>query len=302
MKHTLKITLLIVALFLIAQLVGLATVNRHIQVFEDVQTGAITIEHPDTLLGPPAEVKYKSASFLLIALLVLIGTGLLLLLIRYRVYRLWKLWFFIAVWATMAVAFGVYINWIIASVLAFALGLWKIYRPNVYIFNFTEVFVYTGIAILILPILDLFAAFGLLVLISIYDMYAVWKSKHMIKMARFQTKTKVFAGILIPYSISPKAAPLKDGKKAKAKARSAILGGGDIAFPLIFSAVVMEYLITSRGLEKSLALGLTGLISLFAAISLLILLAKAEDQKFYPAMPFLSIGCFIGYIAILILI
>src|SRR3989344_1195547 len=80
MKHTLKITLLIVALFLTAQLVGLVTVNRHIQVFEDVQTGAITIEHPDTLLGPPAEVKYKSASFLLIALLVLIGTGLPLLL------------------------------------------------------------------------------------------------------------------------------------------------------------------------------------------------------------------------------
>ncbi|MCX6706811.1 MAG: presenilin family intramembrane aspartyl protease, partial [Candidatus Woesearchaeota archaeon] len=187
MKHTLKVTLIIIALFLIAQLVGLVTINRYLQVNENAETGEVTISYPDTVLGPPAQVENKSTSFLFIGLFVLIGTGLFLLIVKYRVYRVWKLWFFLAVWATVSVALGVYLDWIVAAAIAFGLGLWKIFRPNVYIYNFTEIFIYTGIAILMLSVLNLFAAFGLLVLISLYDMYAVWKSKHMVTMAKFQT-------------------------------------------------------------------------------------------------------------------
>ncbi len=45
---------------------------------------------------------------------------------------------------------------------------------------------YTGIAILFVPILNVFWMIILLIVISIYDAYAVWKSKHMVKMANFQ--------------------------------------------------------------------------------------------------------------------
>ncbi|MBD3313870.1 hypothetical protein GF345_05505 [Candidatus Woesearchaeota archaeon] len=315
MKHTLRATLLIVALFLIAQLVGLITINQHIMVFEDVETGIITIDHPDTVLGPPPEVENKSASFVIIGVMVLIGTAILLLMIKLRVYRVWKAWFFLAVWATMAVAFGVYIDWAVAALLALGLGMWKIYRPNVWIYNLTEVFIYTGIALLIIPLLNLFAAFGLLILISLYDMYAVWKSKHMIKMAEFQTKSKVFAGLFVPYkhdgdisaAVQTKKAKQekqskKQSKKQGKKTRSAILGGGDIAFPLLFSGTVMEHLIIMEGLSKPRALSLTGIIAVTTTIALFLLLAKAEDKKFYPAMPFLSLGCLAGFIIVVLLI
>jgi hypothetical protein len=39
----------------------------------------------------------------------------------------------------------------------------------------------------------------------------------------------------------------------------------------------------------------TLIIPLFAGLALLYLLVKAEKDKFYPAMPFLSIGCLAGY-------
>ncbi|MBU0536200.1 MAG: hypothetical protein KKE20_04500, partial [Nanoarchaeota archaeon] len=245
----------------------------------------------------------------IIGLLIIIGTGLLLLLVKFRVYNVWKVWFFIAVWATLSVAFGVYLNWMVAATLAFALGLWKILKPNVFVYNFTEVFIYTGIAILMLPLLNLFAAFGLLIIISLYDMYAVWQSKHMIKMAKFQTDSKVFAGLFIPYKIPSSAQTSISGRKSKAvksgsvktKIRSAILGGGDIAFPLLFSGAVMEHLITVQGIAKPAALGLTGIIALCSGIALFILLAKAEEKKFYPAMPFLSLGCFIGSLIIFLI-
>ena len=83
--------------------------------------------------------------------------------------------------------------------LAISLAAWKILRPNVFIHNLTEVFIYGGIAALLVPIINLFSAFILLLLISIYDMYAVWKSKHMVSMAKFQSEAKVFAGLLKRY-------------------------------------------------------------------------------------------------------
>ena len=56
----------------------------------------------------------------------------------------------------------------------------------------------------------------------------------------------------------------------------------------------MEYLIIDAGFTKAYALGLTGITSITTALALGMLLMKAEKDKFYPAMPFVSAGCFIG--------
>ena len=66
--------------------------------------------------------------------------------------------------------------------------------------------------------------------------------------------------------------------------RTAILGGGDIGFPLIFAGVVLK----EWGLWQSL------IIPFFALAGLALLLYYAEEKKFYPAMPFISAGCFVG--------
>jgi len=126
-------------------------------------------------------------------------------------------------------------------------------------------------------------------LISIYDIYAVWKSKHMVKLARFQTSSRAFAGLSIPYKPPKKEDKKKLGKVEKIK--TAILGGGDIAFPLIFAGVVMK----STGFLTSL------IIPIFVSITLLILLVKSKEDRFYPAMPFLSLGCLAGYGFIILL-
>ncbi|MEK6808867.1 MAG: presenilin family intramembrane aspartyl protease, partial [Nanoarchaeota archaeon] len=172
------------------------------------------------------------------------------------------------------------------------------------IHNFTEVFIYTGITILILPFLNLFSGLMLLAFISIYDMIAVWKSKHMIKLAKFQTKSKLFAGLLLTYPTKKRytkiiGKPNEYAQKKKVEGgKTAILGGGDIAFPLMFSSAVMEHLIIVDGLQKQLAFIQSIIVSVFVTIALIILLIKSEKGKFYPAMPFLSIGCLIGYLVV----
>ncbi|MBI4149974.1 hypothetical protein HY488_01070 [Candidatus Woesearchaeota archaeon] len=316
MKHSIKITLFLVGLFLVTQLFGLTTVNKYIQPKETISpTGNITIEieHPVTVLGEPPRVENKSSSYIYIMLGVLLGTGLLFLFIKFNIQKIWKYWFLLSVFVTLAVAFGVYMNPYLAVGAAVALGWWKVYRPNVWVHNLTEIFIYTGIAIIFISILNLLSAFILLLLISVYDMIAVWKSKHMITLAKFQTEAKVFAGLFIPYKrmgrkkgeekiILPKKVLVKPTRAAHTmplppseKMKNAILGGGDIAFPLLFASAAMERLIEVNHLGKAAALGFSGIIAITSAIALLILLLKAREDTFYPAMPFITVGCFAGY-------
>jgi hypothetical protein len=88
--------------------------------------------------------------------------------------------------------------------------------------------------------------------------------------------------------------------KQEGESRSAILGGGDIAFPLLFAGSVMEELIIS-GFTREMAYFRTLLVPLFAGAALYLLFVKSEKGKFYPAMPFITVGCLIGYGLVLIM-
>jgi len=290
MKHTLKITIILVLLFFLSQIVGLAITNQYIDHEKTVETGVTAWEElPYEIERPPVE---ESSSFIYILIAVLLGTGLLMLLIKFKKVNLWKFWFFISVVMCLTIALKPFMRQEIALAISFLLALFKVVRPNIFIHNITEVFIYGGIAAILVPIMNLYAAFMSLILISIYDAYAVWKSKHMVTLAKFQTSSKVFAGLSIPYELPKKESKKKIGKVVKIeKIKTAILGGGDIAFPLIFAGVVMKNI----GFLTSL------IIPVFVSAALFILMIKSKKDKFYPAMPFLSLGCIAGYSFILLL-
>jgi len=279
--------------FVFSQVVGLAVVNEYLGPV-DVETGELTWDKlPFETERPEVE---ESSSYAYIFVAIIIGTLLALLLIKFRKVRLWKLWFFISVWLTLTIAFAAFISDLVALFLALVLALYKILKPNVYVHNFTEIFIYGGLAAIFVPIMNLFAAFMLLGIISIYDMIAVWKIKHMVTLATFQSETKLFAGLFIPYERGKKAKAEKTVRTKKTKTKivkvkNAILGGGDIGFPLIFAGVVMK----SVGFLKAL------IIPAFVTIALFLLLTKSKEDRFYPAMPFLSAGCLVGWVVVYLL-
>jgi presenilin-like A22 family membrane protease len=296
---------MLLAVFVAAQIVGLVTVLKYIDIPSTQDTGVTTFSGlPFNVERPQVE---ESTSYLYIIFAVIIGTLLLLLLIKWRKIGLWKLWFFLAVVATLTVALAAFIDGYTALVLAAILALWKIYRPNLYIHNLTEIMIYGGLAAIFIPIINIFSGIMLLILISIYDMYSVWRSRHMVRMAQFQAESKLFAGLYIPYQKPGEAKAFRRGEKKAAGegiaklAKTAVLGGGDIGFPLIFAGVVMKTLINGHVPIVS-AFWQTMIVVLFSAIALFILLVKSEKDKFYPAMPFLSIGCFVGYAIIYFLL
>ena len=143
----------------------------------------------------------------------------------------------------------------------------------------------------------------LLLAISLYDIWAVWHSKFMEKMAKYQmNKLKVFGGFFIPYASKRERARIKkirqkyekkgpralerQFEKAKIKVNLAILGGGDIIFPIIAAGVFLK----TFGLISAL------IITTFATLALIGLLLSARKGKFYPAMPFITIGLYLGMI------
>lgn len=283
MKHTIGITVLLTVMFLAAQVLGLVITDQYVDKEKTAATGetewkelpsiaGVEVERPD--MAPEISIWYIIAA-------LLVGTLIILLIMKLGKMFLWKIWFFIAITLCLQIALAAFIPDVYALVLAILLAILKLVKPNVIIHNLSELFIYGGLAVIFVPILNVMYAFVLLIALSIYDAYAVWKSKHMVKMATAQAQSGIFAGLLVPY-IMPK-------KKGKGKPKTAVLGGGDIGFPLIFAGVTLK----TTGMTDALV------ISLFAAISLFALLSLSKKDRFYPAMPFLTVGCALGYVVTL---
>ena len=297
MKHTLKVTIILVLIFLTSQVVGLAITNKYIDHEKTAETGNVTWSSlPYNLERPEVD---ESISFVYIMAAILLGTLLIFLIIKFGKILLWKVWFFLAISIALVVAFKAFMPELIAAILAVTLAGYKIFKPNIYVHNFTELFIYGGLAAIFVPIINIFSVLMILLLISIYDMIAVWKSKHMVKLAKEQSKFNIFAGLEIPYQLPSIKKPKKNVKLKKVSIKTAILGGGDIGFPLIFAGVIMKNLMLVD--PVGIAFAKTLIIPLFVSIALLILLVKSKKNKFYPAMPFLSAGCLIGYGVLLLL-
>jgi presenilin-like A22 family membrane protease len=280
-------------LFFAAQIVGLFLLNKSIASVDIDESGEIAVTYSDTLYGRP-ELE-GSDSFTYTLSMIFVGTAILLFLIKFRLYKVWKAWFFLAIFGALSISFAVLLPEILAISIALVFAYLKLYKPNIIVHNITEVFMYAGIAILIAPLFTVFWMLMMLLVISVYDAIAVWKSKHMIKLAKAQADSKMFAGLLIPYTKKHKSIKVKIPKGMQEKGiKTAILGGGDIAFPLLFAGSVMTSLIENN-ISNNIAFLLSLLIPLFSGIALLVLLLKSQKDKFYPAMPFITIGCLTGY-------
>jgi len=78
----------------------------------------------------------------------------------------------------------------------------------------------------------------------------------------------------------------KNLKKSKIKVNLAILGGGDVIFPIIAAGVMLK----TFGLIPAL------FVTAGATLGLGYLFFFAKKKKFYPAMPFISAGIFLAMI------
>ena len=312
MKHTLKITALLLSMFFLTQMIGLFVISQFPS--EQIQTtdeeGNLINKTTHNLpygLDPPPDVTPQSI-LLSIIFALFIAVMLMLILMKYRTEMLLRLWFFavasIAIGITITAIFirtGILptkvncigsfpLSWLIALIIALPLAFYKIFRRNILLHNITELAIYPGISVIFVSLLNIWTVVLLLILISLYDMYAVWHSGFMQKMAKYQIqKLRVFTGFFVPYIGKKQKQILEKARQRKLKQQRvkvsvAILGGGDVVFPIILAGVVM----IAWGFLQAV------LVSIGATLALAGLFWLSEKGKFYPAMPFITAGCFVG--------
>jgi presenilin-like A22 family membrane protease len=289
MKHNVKIISILLGMFIITQFIGLYVVDYYSQENNELPYG---------MKSPEIEQEidfYKIFPSIIIAFIIAIS--LLFFLTKFNINFVLKLWFFIVVAIALGISFNSFLPAyknisIIVFVIALGFSFFKIYKRDFLIHNLTELFIYPGIAAVFVPILNVWTIIVLLIIISIYDMWAVWHSGIMQKMAKYQIdKLNVFSGFFIPYvskKIRLKIKKMKKSeiKKKKIKVNVAILGGGDVIFPIITAGIMLQ----AYGIFSAL------LVILGATLGLTYLFIFSEKKKFYPAMPFITAGIFVGMI------
>ena len=287
MKHNPIITIVLLLMFLATQLIGLYVVHHYSDKELPLNLGTPEIQ----------DEKDYGPVFVSILIAFVIAIGLLLLLTHFKAEFIMKLWFLLVVVIALVISLMSFIPTfpyvtLVVLLLVIPLAIVKIYGQNFLIHNLTELFIYPGIAAVFVPLLNIWTVIALLIAISLYDMWAVWKSGIMQKMARYQIdKVKAFAGFFVPYISKRTKMKLKKMKKSelkkkKIKANVAILGGGDVIFPIITAGVMMK---TFPETIIPALLVITG-----AALGLTYLFLFAKKKKFYPAMPFITAGIAIG--------
>jgi len=298
-------------MFFLTQLIGLGVVYSYTPVIEQVMINGtlqnVTINPlPYGMEPPPIERQvdfFMMLPYIIIAFVIAILFVFLLTKFKAKIFM--RLWFFLVVILVLGITLNAVLmrftpySSLIALAIALPLAIFKIFKRNMLVHNITELMVYPGIAVVFIPLLNVWTIILLLIAISLYDMWAVWHSGFMQKMAKFQMdELKIFAGFFVPYlskgqkqkikklKEQEKLAKTKTGQPKTMKVSVAILGGGDVVFPIITAGVIMRTL----GLFPAL------IVSICATLALATLFYYSKKGKFYPAMPFITAGLFVGII------
>lgn len=282
MKHKLTITLTLLIMFLITQFIGLFVINTY------------NVHGLPTYFDSSTETSIINfiPSFIFAVLIIL-------LLMKYKQRLVMKIWFMLVIITALFLAINaVFIKlnlnfWIIPFLIAISVTLLKIIKPIKYIHNLTEILIYPGISAIFIPLFGIRSIILILILISLYDIWAVWHSGIMQKMAKFQMEeVGIFGGFLIPSLTKKQKELIKSAKKSKEthklekiKFGIAILGGGDIVFPIITAGVFMTAF-------SSIIPALFIIFGAFCGLAYLFMIT--EEHKAYPAMPFITFGIFAG--------
>ena len=303
-KHNLKITTILLVMFIITQLIGLAVISFYLDKNNTIPYG---FDNKETLAKNPTlqnQMLVNIVSSLVIAILII------LLIIKTKTPIIMRIWFFIVVslaigitLTTLTLKLNIPYASVIAMIIGIILAYFKIFKRNIILHNLTELIIYPGIAAIFVTMLNLNAIIILLAIISVYDMWAVWKSGIMQKMAKYQITTLgVLGGFLLPHAtkqVKDKIKFLKLKyknnipesvmKKNNIKINLAILGGGDIVFPLIATGVMLK---TFTAFWPAL------IVMFFSILALAGLLLFSKRKKSYPAMPYLTAGIYLGMLIV----
>ncbi len=228
-------------------------------------------------------------SFFLAFFIVTLLFFILLPLFKKRPFFL-RTFFLISVLIGLDVTISILWSEPYALIVATGLAALLTFFPRVIVHDILFVAALAGISFMLTLSLDISSIIIVLGILSLYDVAAVYLTKHMVKMASIPARQGVFMGIILPekkknyFKPNPRFAP-------GIKKDFFFLGGGDIVLPLMLPvAIAHQSIVQSAVVFFFLILGILLLNYAFSC-------QKAKRPM--PALPPLVLAVILGYVVAL---
>jgi presenilin-like A22 family membrane protease len=236
------------------------------------------------------KVEVAKISFWQFIFYFLLATFFIFFLTRFLKFKkgkeiIFKTLFVLAVSLGGLIFLGLWLSEPLPLILIFLLIFWWLKKPAVLNQDILMILGMAGVGSALGLSFQPRMVIGLLIIFSIYDFIAVYKTKHMIKMAREMIENRAILALVIPSSIGDFKESLE---KVRPGGRFLILGGGDIVFPLLFSSSLVPVSILD-----SIIVAIFSLIGLFVSFYLF---TKQKVRAPIPALPPIALFSIIGYL------
>ncbi|MBI4117123.1 MAG: hypothetical protein HY451_00305 [Parcubacteria group bacterium] len=196
----------------------------------------------------------------------------------------------LAVFAGSQTVFSLILNEAIFSTLFAALLAFAVLKTKIVLLhNIGIILALAGIGAVLGLSLAPLAVIILLLILSFYDIIAVYKTGHMVKMAEDMIKSRAIFGLVIPQKFLGWKKSLKNVSPG---GEFMILGSGDIVMPLLLIASVIGF----HGLVYGLIVFLFSMLGLFLTFYLFI---TQKTRRPMAALPPIAAMSIIGYLAAL---
>lgn len=235
------------------------------------------------------KLEIQKISFFQFILYFLFGTLLIFLFVRFFKYgkqktAVFQTLFVLTVFWGGILLLSIWIGDVFALILMIFLLFWWWKCPSIFIQDLCMILAMAGAGSVLGLTFTPEVIVILLIIFSIYDFIAVYKTKHMVEMAKEMIESRAILGLVVP----PDLASFKQNlKQVKPGGKFMVLGGGDVIFPLLLCSSLV-----SSGILNSLIVALFSLIGLFAGFLFFI---SQKQKKAIPALPPIALFSIIGY-------
>ncbi len=235
------------------------------------------------------KLEIQKISFFQFILYFLFVTLLIFLFVRFFKYgkqkkAIFRTFFILTVFWGGILLLSIWIGDVFALILMTFLLFWWWKWPSIFIQDLCMILAMAGAGSVLGLTFTPEVIVILLIIFSIYDFIAVYKTKHMVEMAKEMIESRAILGLVVP----PDLASFKQNlRQVKPGGKFMVLGGGDVVFPLLLCSSLV-----SSGVLNSLIVALFSLMGLFAGFLFFI---SQKEKKAIPALPPIALFSIIGY-------
>lgn len=244
---------------------------------------------------PLVEISVLPILIYFFAAVVVLGVVLFLIPVRYLKYVLRVIFGVLYAWGIVIICGLVLPGWPSIAIGAVVAIIWLIF-PLVWLQNILLLLTLTSVGAVFGVLVSPWTVTWILVAISVYDVAAV-RFGYMMWMARKLSESDTLPAFIIPrqmrlWNLNLRGSAVKKIFDEESSERDfSLLGGGDLGFPLIFTASVYA----AFDFQGALVVATACLLGLILAYVLQIWMLKGKPL---PALPPISFAAIIGFLIV----